>query len=122
MPEAGFALAVGLALGSFIGLIWDRVPAAEPVVFGRSRCASCSRVLDVLDLVPVLGFVLRRGRCGSCGTPIPRRYPLIEAGAGVVMLAAMLWGGPWVGGVTGIGALVLLTGVGLVFAVRHTTR
>ncbi len=117
-----FALALGLSLGSFIGLVWDRVPAGEPVVFGRSRCGSCGRVLDALDLVPVVGYVLRRGRCADCRSPIPRRYPVIEAGAGAVMLSLVLWAGPWVGGGAGIGALMLLTGAGLVFTVARPNR
>ncbi len=115
----GCALAFGLALGSFIGLVWDRVPAGEPVVHGRSRCGFCGRVLDPLDLVPVFGFLLRRGRCAGCGVSIPRRYPVIEAGAAVVMLAAVGWGGMWAGGAAGVAALLVFTGAGLAVALRR---
>ncbi|HEX6348747.1 MAG TPA: prepilin peptidase [Candidatus Dormibacteraeota bacterium] len=92
----------GLALGSFAGVLADRLPQGRSVVLGRSECAGCGRGLGVLDLVPVLGYLVRRGRCFSCGIAIPRRYPLIELGCGACMVVSALALGPWPGGLVGV--------------------
>lgn len=86
---------LGLAMGSFIGLVSLRLPRLEPLAAGRSRCAGCDRDLGPADLVPVLSYVALRGRCRRCGAAIPARYPLIElACAGIGLWAALHHGGP----------------------------
>ena len=82
--------AVGLAAGSFLGLVSLRLPRGEGVVSGRSRCAGCGATLAPWRLVPVLSYLASRGRCAGCGAPIPRRYPLMElAAAGVGVWSAL---------------------------------
>ena len=78
---------VGLCVGSFIGVVADRLPAGEPLVWARSACAGCGRRLAARDLIPLLGWALNRGRCRSCAAPIGTRYPLIELAA----VAIALW-------------------------------
>lgn len=116
------AAALGLALGSFIGVALDRVPAAESIVTGRSRCRSCGRTLNALDLVPVAGYLVRRGRCAGCGARIPVRYPLLELGCGLVMLTCVAIAGPWAGGAVGLAALAVLTTAGLTLELRRRPR
>jgi leader peptidase (prepilin peptidase) / N-methyltransferase len=68
-----------------------RWPRGESVVRPRSRCPRCERVLSPLDLVPVLSWLVLRGRCRSCGSAVSKRYPLVEAamalGFGVIAWA-----------------------------------
>ncbi len=83
---AGF----GLIAGSFIGLVSLRLPQDRGVIFGRSRCGGCDRPLPPQRLIPVISYLLAKGRCRDCGSVIPRRYPLIELGcAGVGVWAAL---------------------------------
>jgi len=81
---------LGLALGSFAGVIAFRVPRGESPIGGRSRCDACDAPVDARDNVPVLSWALLRGRCRSCGAPIPIRYPLVELGLGLGFAATYL--------------------------------
>jgi leader peptidase (prepilin peptidase)/N-methyltransferase len=74
-------------VGSFAGLVADRLPAGRPLLWGRSSCAGCGRILSFMDLVPILGWLINRGACRTCGARIAIRYPLIELAA----LAIALW-------------------------------
>lgn len=69
---------VGLAAGSFVGLVSLRLPAGQGFVGGRSRCGDCGQTLAPWRLIPLVSYLLQRGRCAACGSAIPRRYPLIE--------------------------------------------
>jgi leader peptidase (prepilin peptidase)/N-methyltransferase len=77
--------AVGLAFGSFLGVVVHRVPRRESVVAPRSRCPACGRRLPASENVPVLSYVLLRGRCRGCGARISLRYPAGE------FLTGLLW-------------------------------
>lgn len=81
---------LGLIAGSFIGLVSLRLPRGEGVVAGRSRCGGCGRPLPPWCLVPLLSWMVARGRCRDCGARIPIRYPLIEAGCGLIGAGAAL--------------------------------
>lgn len=84
-----FAFVIGGMLGSFLNVIAHRVPAGESVVFGRSRCPHCRAPVRPTDNVPILSWLLLRGRCRDCGGPIAVRYPLVEAAcAGLVAAIA----------------------------------
>ena len=108
-----YLVLVALLVGSFINLAADRIPRRESVVRPRSHCRSCNRVLNVVDLLPVAGYVLRGGRCAHCRTPIGVLAPLMEATAGGLMLLSLLWLGLWPGLVLGF-ALVGLCGLTVV--------
>jgi prepilin signal peptidase PulO-like enzyme (type II secretory pathway) len=102
MDAVGVALTtylflVGLLLGSFINLAADRLPRGESLLRPRSHCRSCGRVLNTLDLVPVLGYLVRRGRCAGCGVSIGAQAPLVEALSGAAMLVPLLRFGLWPG-------------------------
>lgn len=71
-------LAVGSLVGSLLGLLSLRLPKGAPVGLARSACQGCGRPLGPLDLVPLVSFLALRGRCRTCGSPIPRRYILLE--------------------------------------------
>ncbi len=75
---------LGLIVGSFLATIVSRWPRGRSVVTGRSRCDGCARALGPLDLVPLLGWLIARGRCRACGAQIDPIHPLVELGAGVI--------------------------------------
>ncbi|TMC54341.1 MAG: prepilin peptidase [Chloroflexi bacterium] len=101
---------VGLVLGSFINLVADRLPRGESIVRPRSHCVACDRELNAIDLLPVLGYWLRRGRCATCGCRIGVSAPLVEAVAGALMVAPIISFGLWPGAAAG---LCLVAGWGL---------
>lgn len=77
----------GAMLGSFLNVVVHRVPRGASIVHGRSRCPRCGAPVRPRDNVPVLGWLLLRGRCRDCAAPISARYPLVEAGCGLLMTA-----------------------------------
>ncbi len=70
---------VGGVIGSFLNVVIHRVPRGESIVSPGSRCPSCKAGIAPYDNVPVLSWLVLRGRCRHCGTGIPVRYPLVEA-------------------------------------------
>jgi len=81
------ALPLGLAIGSFMTVVSSRVPAGESVLRPRSRCPSCNSEIRNRDNVPVVSWVLLRGRCRSCGERISARYPLLELSTAALVVA-----------------------------------
>ncbi len=76
-------------IGSFLGLLIERLPVGGAVLTGRSTCPSCHHPLGVRDLVPIVSWFSSRGRCRYCAAEIGRFYPAIElAAVGVVVWAA----------------------------------
>jgi prepilin signal peptidase PulO-like enzyme (type II secretory pathway) len=72
----------GAIVASFAGVVAERLHTGESWVRGRSHCNSCGRTLSVLDLLPVLSYLLFWGRCRTCGGRVPATYPVIEAFTG----------------------------------------
>lgn len=83
------ALLWGALWGSFLNVVVHRVPLGESVVRPASRCGSCRVAIKGYHNIPVLSWVLLRGRCASCGQYFSVRYPLVEAA--VAILSAALW-------------------------------
>jgi leader peptidase (prepilin peptidase) / N-methyltransferase len=75
---------IGLAIGSFLNVVIWRVPRDESVVTPRSHCPSCGHPVRPYDDIPVLSWLVLRGRCRDCGEPISVRYPLVELGTAVL--------------------------------------
>ncbi|HEY3261176.1 MAG TPA: prepilin peptidase [Pseudonocardiaceae bacterium] len=78
---------LGLAVGSFLNVVVHRVPRGESLVSPGSHCPACDRPIRARHNVPVLGWLVLRGRCADCGAPIAPRYPLVEAGTALVFAA-----------------------------------
>jgi leader peptidase (prepilin peptidase)/N-methyltransferase len=85
---------LGLAVGSFLNVVIYRVPRKESVVRPRSHCPSCGTQLADRDNIPVLSWVLLRGRCRTCGERISARYPLVELATAALFVAVGLRFGP----------------------------
>ena len=93
IPHAFWAVVAGvfgLAVGSFVNVVIYRVPRGESIVSPASRCPSCGGPIRHRHNVPVLGWLLLRGRCYDCKAPISARYPLVEVATGV-LFAAVTW-------------------------------
>lgn len=85
IPVVPFAILMGFLgaiVGSFLAVVSIRLPREQSFVLGRSRCETCERLLAPWRLVPIVSWIVQRGRCGWCRAPISRRYVLIES-AGV---------------------------------------
>jgi leader peptidase (prepilin peptidase)/N-methyltransferase len=68
----------GLLIGSFLNVVAHRLPRGQSLLRPRSRCPQCQTQLRAIDNVPVVSWVLLRGRCHHCGTSISARYPIVE--------------------------------------------
>ena len=90
MALAAFALAPGLALGSFLNVVAARVPLRKSIVRPSSACMSCGAELSWRDNVPLLSYLLLRGRCRSCGSSISPLYPAVELGT-ALLVAGCVW-------------------------------
>ncbi|HEV8296778.1 MAG TPA: prepilin peptidase [Acidimicrobiales bacterium] len=90
------AAVLGLVIGSFLNVVVARVPLGQSVVRPASHCFSCGTVLVWRDNVPIASWIVLRGRCRTCRTPISARYPVVEAGcAALFALVALRVGAHW---------------------------
>jgi len=100
MGLAAIALAPGLALGSFLNVVAARVPLKRSLVSPGSACMDCGHEIAWYDNVPLVSYVVLRGRCRACGVHIPLRYPAVELVAGLLFAACF-----WRFGLTGTAAV-----------------
>src|SRR5690606_1115768 len=81
---------LGLVIGSFLNVVIYRVPLGRSLVQPGSACPSCGKPVRPRDNVPVVSWVLLRGRCRDCQAPISVRYPLVELSTGLLFVATYL--------------------------------
>jgi leader peptidase (prepilin peptidase)/N-methyltransferase len=89
LVAAGAGL-VGLAVGSFLNVCILRLPHDQSLIHPPSTCPKCKRRIAWRDNIPVMSWLLLRGRCRACGAPISLQYPVIEATVGVLWLGAVV--------------------------------
>ncbi|MCY7366973.1 MAG: prepilin peptidase [Chamaesiphon sp.] len=77
---------LGAAIGSFLNVVVYRVPAGLSILWPPSRCPKCFHQLGMGENIPILGWLLLRGKCRHCRTPISPRYPLIEAITAIIFV------------------------------------
>jgi len=82
-----YAAIFGACAGSFLNVVIWRVPRGESIVSPPSHCPNCGERIKARDNVPIVSWLLLRGRCRNCGEPISARYPLVEALVAVVFAA-----------------------------------
>lgn len=85
-----FVFLLGLAIGSFINVVIYRVPINRPLGASRSKCPKCSHIIAWYDNIPILSYVLLRGRCRHCRKSISMHYPLIELASGLLFIAVFV--------------------------------
>jgi len=79
----------GMVIGSFLNVCIYRLPASRSIVRPRSQCPQCGHPIRVRDNIPVLSYLILRGRCRDCGVRIPLRYPMVEALSGAFAAMAV---------------------------------
>lgn len=115
-PALLLAALLGLAVGSFFNVVIHRLPRRESLMRPASRCPRCGTMLRWFQNIPVLSWLLLRGRCGHCGVPISVRYPLIEivtAALAVLVVVTTPPGWQLVSRLIFTGALVVLFAIDL---------
>lgn len=90
----------GIVIGSFLNVCIYRLPAGEDIVRKPSHCMHCGKKLKWYELIPVVSFLIQKGRCRSCGKELSLQYPLVELANGLLYL--------WIVHVTGYGLLSVL--------------
>lgn len=111
-----FAGLLGLAVGSFLNVVAHRVPAGVSVVSPPSACPSCGHLIRGRHNVPVLGWLVLRGRCFDCAASISPRYPLVELGTGLTFAAVALRLGSDGQGLRLLPAYLAFAGIGIALA------
>lgn len=84
----GVCALLGLAIGSFLNVVIYRVPLHKSIVSPRSSCPTCAAPIPERDNIPVLSWLLLKGRCRSCSAPISARYPLVELSCAALFAGA----------------------------------
>jgi leader peptidase (prepilin peptidase) / N-methyltransferase len=95
-PALAPAALFGLIIGSFLNVVAWRLPRGESLIRPRSKCPGCGEAVRPYDNVPVVSWLVLRGRCRGCGERISARYPVVEAltAALYVAVVAVKWGDP----------------------------
>ena len=88
--EGLYVFAIGAAIGSFLNVCIGRWPEGLSVVRPRSRCPKCGHQIKASENIPILSWVMLRGRCSNCHQPISIQYPIVELLVGLLWLAAFL--------------------------------
>ncbi len=104
----------GLILGSFLNVVAYRLPRGESLSMPASHCPSCDTPIKPYDNVPVLSWLLLRGRCRSCKGSVSWRYPLVEGGTALLLVAVVLAKGADRDAWLGLALVLLLVPVTLI--------
>ncbi|MDP3285827.1 MAG: prepilin peptidase [Desulfobacterales bacterium] len=84
------AFIFGLCIGSFMNVCIYRIPLSKSIVTPRSMCPGCNILISAYDNIPVMSYILLKGKCRNCGIPISLRYPLVETISGLTALAVFM--------------------------------
>ena len=83
-------LIFGLCIGSFLNVCIYRIPISKSILFPGSMCSGCGKPVKFYDNIPVLSYILLRGKCRNCGIPFSFRYPMVEAITGLMATSLFL--------------------------------
>jgi len=81
---------LGAIIGSFLNVVIHRLPREQSIVFPNSKCPKCRKAIKAYDNIPILSYLILRGRCRHCGADISSRYPAVEA-LTAILFAAVTW-------------------------------
>ncbi|MDD4765304.1 MAG: prepilin peptidase [Atribacterota bacterium] len=84
---------IGLVIGSFSNVCIYRIPRNESLVWPGSHCPKCSKPIKFYDNIPLISYIILKGKCRNCGEPIPLQYPIVELATGLFYLALYLFYG-----------------------------
>jgi leader peptidase (prepilin peptidase)/N-methyltransferase len=111
---------LGAVIGSFLNVVAYRLPRGESLSHPPSHCPKCGQPVKPYDNVPVLSWLLLRGRCRHCKEPISPRYPIVEAGTALLCALVVIVKGPDEDAIIGIVLVLLLVPVTLIDLDTHT--
>ncbi|MEW6143696.1 MAG: prepilin peptidase [Thermodesulfobacteriota bacterium] len=80
-----FSFILGSVIGSFLNVCIYRLPRGESIAFPPSHCTSCGRGIRFYNNIPILSYIILRGKCADCGSRIPLRYPIVELISGITL-------------------------------------
>lgn len=89
--ELFFIFIFGLAVGSFLNVLIDRIPRSESIIKARSHCEHCRKTLSWYDMIPVFSFILLNGKCRNCHLSISLYYPVAEVLTGIIFVLAIIF-------------------------------
>ncbi len=89
-----FLAFMGLALGSFLNVVIYRLPEGKSIIKPRSSCPKCGYAIPSYLNIPVLSWIILRGKCKSCGEKLSLRYPFVELISGIIVVGFYVWLGP----------------------------
>lgn len=95
-----FVAIFGAIIGSFLNVVIHRLPREQSIVFPNSRCPACEAKIRSFDNLPIISYIILRGRCRACGAKISPRYPAVEALTALLYAAVFLFDFYWRGGLT----------------------
>jgi leader peptidase (prepilin peptidase)/N-methyltransferase len=107
-----YLFVVGLLLGSFYNVVGLRIPQHQSIITPRSHCSICKRILTSLELIPVVSYILLKGKCKTCGTKVSPIYLIMEFLTGALFLASALllgWTPEILVGLAFVSLLVIIT-------------
>jgi len=93
-PVYVFLVLMGLSIGSFLNVVIYRLPLGKSVIKPRSACPSCGIVIPWYHNIPVLSYLILRGKCAGCGTKISPRYLFVELVTCSIVVGYYIWLGP----------------------------
>src|SRR5215213_8935832 len=111
---AVLAAALGAILGSFLNVVAYRLPRGESLSVPRSRCPRCETPIKLHDNIPVLSWLLLRGRCRSCRGPISGRYAIVELGTATLLALVVVAKGADSDAWLGLALVLLLVPITLI--------
>ena len=79
-----FIFIIGTILGSFYNVIGDRIPKQESIIYPSSHCPNCNHKLKFYELIPIISFIIQKGKCRNCHKKISLNYPLSELITGII--------------------------------------
>jgi leader peptidase (prepilin peptidase)/N-methyltransferase len=111
----------GVAIGSFLNVLIDRLPNGENIAVGRSHCDYCHKTLRWYELIPVLSWIIQGARCRRCHKKLSWQYPCIELISGCIFLGLYLYQSPIDVSSLGILRLCVWFAIGAIFLVITVT-
>ncbi len=114
MEAVTFAGVLGAVFGSFLNVVAYRLPRHESLIAPPSHCPGCGAPVKPYDNIPILSWLLLRGRCRSCGEPISPRYPLVEALTAVLCAGVVVVDDTAAGIALGLGLILIVIPAALI--------
>ncbi|MHB1809818.1 MAG: prepilin peptidase [Solirubrobacteraceae bacterium] len=112
--ETAFAGVIGAVFGSFMNVVAERLPRRESVILPASHCGCCGTSIKPYDNIPLLSWLLLRGRCRACGARISARHPLVELAAAALCVGVALEKSSAAGVALGLSLVLLLVPLALI--------